>query len=234
MKSNKDKLLRKIKKLLALSKSTNPHEAASALAMAQKLMAENRINQAQVEFSQAHTKQKTAIKSARYVHMLIAIVKKAFGVDAYLCNQYPGEDWCENKMHIVFFGIDERPEVASYCFDVLYRKLQTARKAFLDTQSKRLKRSTLISRGDRFCEGWVVGVNQNVKQFAMTPEEKQKVDHYKTSIFENEKWSELKVRSAGDTRDYGASQSAGYRQGQQVTLNHGVNGKETVKLGVKQ
>lgn len=30
-----DKLLRKIKKLLALSKSTNPHEAASALAMAQ-------------------------------------------------------------------------------------------------------------------------------------------------------------------------------------------------------
>lgn len=229
-----DKLLRKIKKLLALSKSTNPHEAASALDMAQKLMAENRINQAQVEFSQAHTKQKTAIKSARYVHMLISIVTKAFGVDAYLCNQYPGEDWGENKMHVVFFGADERPEIASYCFDVLYRRLQTARKAFLDTQSKRLKRSTLISRGDRFCEGWVVGVNQNVKQFAMTPEEKLKMDHYKTSMFEDEKWSDTKVRSAGDTRDYGASQSAGYRQGQQVTLNHGVNGKETVKLGVRQ
>ena len=39
-----EKLLRKIKKLLALSKSTNPHEAASALAMAQKLMAENQLN----------------------------------------------------------------------------------------------------------------------------------------------------------------------------------------------
>lgn len=56
-----DKLLRKIKKLLALSKSNNPHEAASALAMAQKLMAENQLNQSQVEFSQAHAKQKTAI-----------------------------------------------------------------------------------------------------------------------------------------------------------------------------
>ncbi|WP_233138706.1 hypothetical protein [Aggregatibacter actinomycetemcomitans] len=68
----------------------------------------------------------------------------------------------------------------------------------------------------------------------MTPQEKQKMAHYKTSMFEDEKWSDTKVRSAGDTRDYGTSQSAGYRQGQQVTLNHGVNGKETVKLGVRQ
>ena len=51
VKMEQDKLLRKIKKLLALSKSTNPHEAASALAMAQKLMTENQLNQSQVEFS---------------------------------------------------------------------------------------------------------------------------------------------------------------------------------------
>lgn len=231
--SENEKILRKIKKLLALSKSPNPHEAASALAMAQKLMAENQINQSQVECSQAHTKQKTAIKSARYVHMLIAIVKKAFGVDVYLSNRYPG-CWCENKMHIVFFGTEERPEVASYCFDVLYRRLQAARKAFLGTQSKHLKRSTLIARGDKFCEGWVVGVYQNIKDFAMTPEEKQKMEHYKASALEADKWSEAKVRSSDGAKDYGASQSAGYRQGQQVRLNHGVSGKETVKLGVRQ
>lgn len=138
MQSDKDKLLRKIKKLLALSKSTNPHEAASALAMAQKLMTENQLNQSQVEFSQTHSKQKTAMKSARYVHMLISVVTKAFGVEGYLSNAYPGNDYGENKMHVVFYGAEERPEIASYCFDVLYRRLQAARKAFLDTQSKRL------------------------------------------------------------------------------------------------
>ena len=88
-----DKLLRKIKKLLALSKSTNPHEAASALAMAQKLMAENQLNQSQVEFTQVHAKQKTAMKSARYVHMLIYVITKAFGVEGYLSNVYPGNDY---------------------------------------------------------------------------------------------------------------------------------------------
>lgn len=234
MRSDKDKLLRKIKKLLALSKSTNPHEAAKALEMAQKLMRENQINQSQVEFSQAHAKQKTAIKSAQYVHMLISVIRKAFGVEGYLSNHYPGDKYGEKKMHVVFYGAEERPEIASYCFDVLYRRLQIARKAFLDTQNKRLKRSTLIARGDSFCEGWVVGVNQNVEQFAMTPEEKQKMENYQAEIFKEQKLGEAKVRESGNTKDYGLAKSEGYKQGKEVTLNHGVNGKETVKLGVRQ
>lgn len=109
-----------------------------------------------------------------------------------------------------------------------------ARKAFLDTQSKHLKRSTLIARGDSFCEGWVVGVNQNVKQFAMTPEEKQKMETYKAEAFKEEKWSETKIREKGNSKDYGLAQSEGYKQGKEVTLNHGVNGKETVKLEVRK
>ena len=65
-------------------------------------MAENQLNQSQVEFSQTHAKQKTAMKSARYVHMLISVITKAFGVDGYLSNTYPGKNYSENKMHVVF------------------------------------------------------------------------------------------------------------------------------------
>lgn len=117
---------------------------------------------------------------------------------------------------------------------MLYRKLQSARKEFLTKQNRNLKRRTLIARGDSFCEGWVVGVNDNVKRFAMTSEEKQKLDDYKSSVFDSQKWSESTVREVGNTKDYGASQSEGYKQGKQVKLNHGVNGKETVKLGVRK
>lgn len=39
----------KIKKLLSLSKSPNEHEAQSALAKAQQLMAEHKISMAEVE-----------------------------------------------------------------------------------------------------------------------------------------------------------------------------------------
>ncbi|AAP95108.1 DUF2786 domain-containing protein [[Haemophilus] ducreyi] len=224
-----EKTLRKIKKLLALSKSSNPHEAAKALEMAQKLMQENRINQVEIEFSQYHGKQKTAKKSARYVHQLVGVITRAFGVDAYMSNFYPDKDEAEEKMHVVFYGAEGRPEIASYCFDVLYRQLQTARKEFLATQSKRLKRSTLISRGDEFCQGWVFGVHENVKEFAMTPEEKGKLERYRYNGFKD--LQTAKVRDAGETRDYGLALSQGYKQGSKVTLNHGVNGKETTKLG---
>ena len=43
-----------------------------------------------------------------------------------------------------------------------------------------------------------------------------------------------KLLALGNSKDYGLAQSAGYKQGQEVTLNHGVNGKETDKLGIRQ
>ena len=64
--------------------------------------------------------------------------------------------------------------------------------------------------------------------------EKQKMETYKAEAFKEEKWSETKIRAKGNSKDYGLAQSAGYKQGQEVTLNHGVNGKETDKLGIRQ
>ncbi|WP_017805650.1 DUF2786 domain-containing protein [Avibacterium paragallinarum] len=168
----REKLLRKIKKLLALSKSSNPHEAAKALEMAQKLMAEHQINQVDIEVSSIHNQKRFAMKTARYVLMLSGVIRKAFGVEAYVANYYDdGSEYGEGLCHMVFFGVQEKPTIASYCFDVLYRQLQKARKAFNAKQNKKLKRSTLIARADAFCEGWVMGVAKNVEKFAVSEEE---------------------------------------------------------------
>lgn len=195
---DKEKLLKRIKKLLALSKSNNSFEAAKALEMAQKLMAENQLNSSDVEFSQHSTKQKFARKS-----------------------------------HVVFFGQEERPIVASYCFDVLLRQLNAARKEFNAGQNKRIKRSTLIARADSFCEGWVIGVNSVVKEFALTPEEKGKLERYSQQLNDEKQFSAPRTRAAGDTKEStNLSIALGYAAGKKVKLNHGVNGTETVKLGM--
>lgn len=236
MSQEKDRILRKIKKLLALSKSSNPFEAAKALELAQKLMTENNFNQFEVEFSEQSGKQKFAIKTPRYVHMLSGVICKAFGVEGYYSNHYQGNVFAEDKMHMVFFGKEERPLVASYCFDVLYRQLQKARQEFNAKQNKRLKRSTLIARADLFCEGWVLGVNQVVKDFVMSPTEKGQLEKAYNELSEKRQFSKSKVREAGDSKErYGeTSKLSGYEQGKKVRLSHGINGKETAKLGVIQ
>ncbi|QIW15831.1 hypothetical protein A4G20_05550 [Pasteurellaceae bacterium RH1A] len=233
MSQEQDRILRKIKKLLALGQSSNPFEAAKALEMAQKLMTENGLNQNDVVFSEHNGKAKFAIKTPRYVQLLAGVICKAFGVEAYFSNHYGGAG--EDKMHMVFFGKDERPQVASYCFDVLYRQLQKARKDFNAQQSKRLKRTTQIARADHFCEGWVAGVNEVVKAFVSSPEEQEELERAYRQLSEKRQFNEAAVRKAGDGKErYGSeSRLAGYEQGKQVQLNHGVNGKENVKLGVR-
>lgn len=230
---DKEKLLKRIKKLLALSKSNNSFEAAKALEMAQKLMAENQLNSSDVEFSQHSTKQKFARKAPRYIHGLAGIVCKAFGCECFFSNYDEFYKVAECKSHVVFFGQEERPIVASYCFDVLLRQLNAARKEFNAGQNKRIKRSTFIARADSFCEGWVIGVNSVVKEFALTPEEKGKLERYSQQLNDEKQFSAPRTRAAGDTKEStNLSIALGYAAGKKVKLNHGVNGTETVKLGM--
>src|SRR5258708_35854786 len=49
MQENTGKIVERIQKLLALSQSSNEHEAASALAKAQALLAEHNLSMAQVQ-----------------------------------------------------------------------------------------------------------------------------------------------------------------------------------------
>ncbi|MDP8080213.1 DUF2786 domain-containing protein [Phocoenobacter skyensis] len=233
MKQNNEKLLNKIKKLLALSKSSNPYESAKALEMAQKLMAKYQVNQIDIEVSESDSKQKFAQKPAKYINGLACIITKAFGVECYFSNAIKNNDFYgDSKMHAVFFGQEERPMIASYCFDVLFRQLQKARKEFIATQSKRLTRSTLIARADSFCDGWVTGVYQEVNDFALTPKEKSIIEEYQINLRKKMTLKKATTREVGNTREkgYNTSQNIGYQQGRKVKLNHGVNGKETPKL----
>lgn len=225
MEKREDKLLAKIHKLLALSKSGNPYEAAKALEMAQKLMEKHNIHQDDVEMSEHQSEVLFAKRTPVYVHNLASIIQKCFGVECYFNEGI--------KTKAVFLGENERPKIASYCFDVLYRQLAKARKEFTATQSKRLKRSTLIARADAFCEGWTAGVYQNVKDFAMPPEEKEKLERHYNRIKQQKNLMQGNTREVGNTRE-GEGNNArykGFQAGKKVTLNHGVNGKESLKLG---
>ncbi|MWP46254.1 DUF2786 domain-containing protein [Gilliamella sp. Pas-s27] len=216
MTNNNEKYIEKIKKLLALAKSTNPNEAAIAMNQAIKLMVKHNISNKDVELSE--------IEEQRYFSILVSIITSAFGVRAYFT-------WENNKRKVSFYGLRERPQLAAYTFDVLSVQLVKARKEFLSQQNGNCKKITKINRADAFCVGWVNGVYQLIEDFAMTDEELNLLAEYRKT----KDLSPAKVRDAKKCNGSDSSQFIGYLQGKTAQLNHGVSssGYSPSLIGVK-
>lgn len=134
---NKDKIIDKIAKLMALGNSTNPNEAAIALARAQKLMQEYKISADDVSV-EAVVEEEHAIPSIFRNRLLYTslcqCICNAFGLRCiYLFN-------ANNVMKAVtFIGPRERVAPASYAFTILVRQADFARKEFAKECRKELE-----------------------------------------------------------------------------------------------
>lgn len=223
---NKERYLQKIKKLLNKAKSnSSAEESATALRMAQTLMREHGLGEADVEFidiSESLTRgaPDNAIKPTCYTSMLLTLICKAFGVEAILDWRYTARGI---PVRIVrFYGPAERPEVAAYAFDVLSRQLRKARADFIGGLRKNMKPSTKTGRADNYCEAWVNGVWNNLQAFACTEAETTLIQAYRAKHYSN--LGKAEPREAAKVRGSDESRYLGYRDGQKVTLRHGVGG----------
>lgn len=221
------RILDKIKKLMALANSGNPHEAANAMRKAQLLMTEYQLSQSDVELSSiAEHGVKAANKSIKqpwWSGMLTTLICRAFGVDSYKRYDIFGD------VHQIFIGLNTNVEIAAYCYTVLARQLLKARREYAASLNKRLKASTKTARSDLFCEGWVHGVYQQVTDLSPNEKERELIRLFKEQKIPNLETG--KVREAnGTSRDNGAI-AEGYKAGRQVRLNAGVSGSEQMKIG---
>ena len=107
----------KIKKLLALSKSPNEHEAQSALAKAQQLMAEHKISMAEVEDKEqrkAHEHLAGVTYSARrdpWILRLSQVISKN-----YCCESFSYREQGKQTYKLYFCGLNEDVEICMIAF----------------------------------------------------------------------------------------------------------------------
>ena len=107
----------KIKKLLALSKSPNEHEAQSALAKAQKLMAEHKISMTEIkdkEQRKAHEHLTGVTYSARrdpWILRLAQVISKN-----YCCESFSYREKGTQTHKLYFCGLDEDIEICMIAF----------------------------------------------------------------------------------------------------------------------
>lgn len=220
---DKQKVLEKIKKCLALGESANEYEAAQAIRQAQILMKKYGISEMDVELSAVTEKGVPVAATLPTWHqILISQCAKAFGVKSYQCTQW-------GLAEARFFGIGIKPELAAYAYEVLLRQLKKERREYIKTELKavRLPRNK-TARADQFCTGWVYAVAQKVKEFATEPEEKDMLERYQKQLGEMGQAKKRDVHG-GSKASREQDLAAGVRKGREAQLYHAMDGGEERK-----
>ncbi|MDD3575723.1 MAG: DUF2786 domain-containing protein [Halothiobacillus sp.] len=219
---DRKKLLEKIRKCLALSKSSNEHEAAAALRQAQKLMAAYNVTEHDVlasEASESGTKASAGQRPSDWETNLVHKIAAAFGCDIIFSSYGRKGEWR-------FVGVGSSPEIASYAFSVLLRQIKEARASYIKKQLRRCNTSTKIRRADLFCTGWVLSATSTIKDFAGTEEQATAINAYLSTKYPA--LNEIKPTSRNQGRELKDHEIRDYRQGlvsgRNSKIHHGVDG----------
>lgn len=219
-----DQALARIKKCLALSKSANEHEAATALRQATALMRKFNLEPAHVlasEASEAAVRSRAKSRPAQWEGFLVSAVAHQFQC-AVVMQSVRGLyfEW-------VFVGKDHKSEIAAYAFEVLLRQVRAARTAFVRTLPMK-RRGEKRRLGDHFCTGWVASVHESIRSFSGERDETvPEVEAYLASMDLNQPSEKRNARTPKTkiTKDDALAFHMGAKAGEQVQLRHAVNGQ---------
>lgn len=168
-------VLKKIKKCLALGGSSEPHEAAAALARAQALMREHKVTLAEVELGEIVEEPVRSIASATKTKswelLLVGGIASAFGCELMFRQNPIGFGW------YIFVGPQSEVDLAKYTTVVLQRALRKARTRFV-AENSYLDRADKTREADAYCAGWVVAVTKKVNVFARPKKQEDLLKQY--------------------------------------------------------
>lgn len=169
---NKSKILGRLKKLLELSnsKSYNPNEAAAALKRANVLMQKYGIKKEDIVLSNIEEKEVRAFRGEQpssYLSYLALSISEMFGCDyiyTWDYESYQSKTKWRFRVHgnISFVGFSPNQEVAAYCFEVILKRMLSARKNFLRELRQKGEKDR-VSKADKYAEGWAVAIHKKVK-----------------------------------------------------------------------
>lgn len=161
--SERERVIRKIKRCLALGESSNLNEAQMALRQAQALMQQYRLSEADVQSDSVDwVGRNTRIKNAPGWHRnLAAVSAMAFGCVLMAIKSR----FQLSPVEFSFIGVAPGCELAAYAYDALLAQCKADRTKFLKN-CKAPTASRAKSLADDFCTGWVSQVHAKLDQFA--------------------------------------------------------------------
>ncbi|MDR0249914.1 MAG: DUF2786 domain-containing protein [Burkholderiales bacterium] len=224
---DKQRILEKIKKCLALGASQNPHEAAAAMRQARALMEKHQVSDGDLfmaDVKESMARARAADRPAMWEAILAATV-----AEAYSCRIIFQPMFSPKKGKHVFIG--EMAELASYTMSVLLRQALRDRTKYMQGDLKRCKKSIKTRRADHYCYAWVKSVRHMVDRFAKGNEISAA-----TKAYMEEKYPSLDKMKSSDRLSGRNDRSyidavAGGAAGRDAQLHHGVKGSAQLMLG---
>ena len=210
---DQEKIIDKICKCLRLSESGNPNEAAAALRQAHRLMRKHRIGEDQI--LAAGVAEAVIDSGNRYNPPFWAVALSNLVCEAFDCRVLVSRRY-GRAPEFRFIGLEQAPQIAGYCFSVLYRQLEQAREAFIAELGIE-ERAERERRGEVFVQAWLVQVARTVAEFSSQPATREAVDAYIREHYANsgEQWYRDSLQTDGEDFD---DILRGMRAGEQVTL----------------
>lgn len=225
MMENRDVILEKIRKCMALAEAGSEHEAAAALRQAQKLMEIYQVSNAEMlaaGVKDARSKAGAISKPSSWEDSLAWHVAKAFG-----CRLIFSASWQQGWW--VFIGVAPASEISAFSFDVLLRQALRARREFIDVSLKRSKkRTTKTRRADLFSHGWVHTACAQVCPLTPTEGAEEAIEAYMQLKHPNLEQLSTVDRNTGrnlSEKDLDAFH-AGRRAGHDAQLHRGVGANQ--------
>lgn len=224
---DKKDILAKIRKCMALSASSNEHEAAAALRQARKLMEQHGLSDADVLAAEAGEAAARAGALRQPPHWEACLAGKT--AEVFGCRIVFRPQFIFSPSAWLFIGTGANYEVAKYCFDVLLRQVKRARAEHIKSALKRCKTATKTRRADLFCEGWASAAVGKIDALALGEREQAALDAFMARHHSSLVELDARDRNAGksslsdrDYRDY----AAGRKSGTKARLDRGITGDD--------
>lgn len=215
-----DRILRKIERCLALTRSANEHEAGIALRQAQRMMAEHgltTIDVAAARIDRATARSESGRTPPQWLARLASLVNAAFGTLAVYEPRPTFDGW---QGYYAFLGPDSQARIAAYAFEVLQRQLVNDRRSYMATISKRAKRETKTRRADAFAMAWVSGAYAHIVPIEQSEEALEAIEHFKARYYTT--LESLCAIDRGQRREDQKAMMAGYQTGRNARLHTAV------------
>lgn len=233
--SDNAKVTARIRRLMALgTRNSNPHEAARAVALAQRLMQRHGLTPDLLSLSGVseavcHSLTSDAEKVPAWLNALATVVCRATGCRCWfgwhVHTSIQGVNRVRRSLH--FYGFSERPEVALYIYTVLQRQLRVATDVQMaGYRTRRILLRTRRRRADQFREGWVSGVWQVLQSFVPSDSENTVLQRWLAQRHASGTLTGLGVRAAGKCRGDSVARVAGFLAGRETELHHGLSGTQ--------
>lgn len=221
-------VLRRIRKCLALSKSSNEHEAAAALRQAQKLMAAYNVTQEAIDGAEVGVfpaKATAWIQVPQWEIDLANTIRKAFGCHIMLTKGFTGV-----LATVDYIGLKQNAELAAYAHEVLQRQIVRGRAACVAEAAEKHQwfgRGEKMATGESYCRGFVLAVYDKVHALANAPELEAAIEKRTSDLL----GPEAKVHAPPKRGHSGEAFEQGLESGSKASLHRPMGGAdEQLKL----